>query len=289
MMTSTPATRLHKDKSKQWHDVLSELYDKFQQHGQRAMDTFDEEDVHQARVNCRKLMTLLRILDPNDTTELLPLFKKAQKRLGKVRDEDVLIDAFKDRRKQAKKLEQDQLARLLKAVIEEQKEHRRLYRKKLVSKLPKLQGKKLQKKWEPFLEQQLSELVAISDVNRLMRELEISYEQKKKHYRQIAKEQGLEADDTLTALHKVRIAAKELRYTAEAAGFALNAKFREHEQVYKGIQKELGHINDRHVWIEALEELEPKRVKFDADVRDELIGELRREMNEAIHENERVI
>ncbi|MFD1888120.1 CHAD domain-containing protein [Paenibacillus wenxiniae] len=284
-----PTTSLHKDRSKQWHDVLSELYAKFQQHGQQAVDTFHDEDVHQARVNCRKLMTLLRILDPNDETELLPLFKKAQKRLGKVRDEDVLIDAFKERRKQAKEQEQDQLAKLLKAVIKEQKEHRRLYRKKLVSKLPPLQGKKLHKKWKPFLEEQLPALVAASDVNRLMRELEISYEQKKKHYRQIAKAQGLEAEETLTALHKVRIAAKELRYTAEAAGFALNAKFREHEQLYKKIQKELGHINDRHVWIEALEELEPKRVKFDASVRDEFVGELRREMNTAIHENERVI
>ncbi|MEW4369493.1 CHAD domain-containing protein [Paenibacillus kandeliae] len=278
-----------KDKSAQWHDVLSELYNKFQQHGQQAVDDFDEEDVHQARVNCRKLMTLLRILDPNDQTELLPLFKKAQKRLGKVRDEDVLIDAFKDRRKQAKQQGQEHLVKLLKAVIKEQKEHRRFYRKKLVSKLPSLQGKKLRKKWEPFLEEQLPKLVANSDVNRLMRELEISYEQKKKTYRQTAKEQGLEADDTLTALHKVRIAAKEIRYTAEAASFALNAKFREHEDVYKKIQKELGHINDRHVWIEALQELQPKRVTFDTQVRDELIGELRDEMNAAIRENERVM
>lgn len=287
-MTSL-TTHQRKDKSAQWHDVLSELYDKFQQHGQQAVDDFDDEDVHQARVNCRKLMTLLRILDPSDQTELLPLFKKAQKRLGKVRDEDVLIDAFKDRRKQAKQQGQESLDKLLKAVIKEQKEHRRFYRKKLVNKLPQLQGKKLRKKWEPFLEEQLPKLVADSDVNRLMRELEISYEQKKKTYRQIAKEQGLEADDTLAALHKVRIAAKEIRYTAEAASFALNAKFREHEDVYKKIQKELGHINDRHVWIEALEELQPKRVTFDTQVRDELIGELRDEMNAAIRENERVI
>ncbi|WP_411349896.1 CHAD domain-containing protein [Paenibacillus sp. WLX2291] len=287
-MTSS-ATHQRKDKSAQWHDVLSELYGKFQQHGEQAVDTFDDEDVHQARVNCRKLMTLLRILDPNDQTELLPLFKKAQKRLGKVRDEDVLIDAFKQRRKQAKQQEQDHLVKLLKAVIKEQKQHRRFYRKKLTSKLPQLQGKKLHKKWKPFLEEQLPKLVADSDVNRLMRELEISYEQKKKTYRQIAKEQGMEADDTLAALHKVRIAAKEIRYTAEAASFALNAKFRDHEQLYKNIQKELGHINDRHVWIEALEELKPKRVTFDVEVRDALIDELRNEMNAAIRENERVI
>ncbi|WP_411346331.1 CHAD domain-containing protein [Paenibacillus sp. WLX1005] len=287
-MTSS-ATHQRKDKSAQWHDVLSELYSKFQQHGEQAVDTFDDEDVHQARVNCRKLMTLLRILDPNDQTELLPLFKKAQKRLGKVRDEDVLIDAFKQRRKQAKQQEQDHLVKLLKAVIKEQKQHRRFYRKKLTSKLPQLQGKKLHKKWKPFLEEQLPKLVADSDVNRLMRELEISYEQKKKTYRQIAKEQGMEADDTLAALHKVRIAAKEIRYTAEAASFALNAKFRDHEQLYKNIQKELGHINDRHVWIEALEELKPKRVTFDVEVRDALIDELRNEMNAAIRENERVI
>ncbi|WP_322904275.1 CHAD domain-containing protein [Paenibacillus campi] len=288
-MTPTMTNASRKAKAEQWRQVLSELYNKFQQHGQQAVDSFDEEDIHQARVNCRKLMTLLRILDPDDTTELLPLFKKAQKRLGKVRDEDVLIDAFKQRRKQAKQQQHAHLVQLLKAVINEQKDHRRVYREQLVSKLPKLQGKKLRRKWEPFLEQQLPQLVAIADVNRLMRELEIAYEQKKQHYRHSAKQQGLEADDTLAALHQVRIAAKELRYTAEAASFALNAKFREHENVYKNIQKQLGHINDRHVWIEALEELKPERVKFDEQVRDELIGELRHEMNIAIHENERVI
>ncbi len=288
-MNQTATNAMRKDKTEQWKQVLAELYDTFRQHSEQALQTFDDEHVHQARVHCRKLMTLLRILDPSDETDILPFLRKSQKQLGKVRDEDVLIDAFKARRKKAKQEGNEELSKLFKAVIQEQKQRRDKYRDKLTDKLPRLQGKKLHKRWQPFIEEKLPALVATSDVNRLMRELEIAYEQKKKDYRRIAKEQGIEAAATLEALHQVRIAAKEIRYTAEAAAFTLNAKFREHESTYKHIQKELGHINDRHVWIEALEELSSKKVGFDSDVRDQLIAQLRGEMTTAMKDNERII
>ncbi|WP_458118894.1 CHAD domain-containing protein [Paenibacillus sp. Z6-24] len=288
-MNQSITTVNRKDKTEQWKSVLNELYDKFQDHGQQAVKNYDDEAIHQARVNCRKLMTLMRILDPEQQTGLLPIFKKAQKRLGKVRDADVLIDAFKDRRKQSKEQGLDDEAALLKAAIEEHKEQRQFYRKKMVKKLPKLQGKKLKRQWQEFTENRLPDLAVRADVNRMMRELEISYEQKKQTYRQTAKAEGLESAETLDSLHKVRIAAKELRYTAEAAEFALNSKFRDHEETYKRIQKELGTINDTHVWIESLEELDAKEMGVDEKVRARFVDKLRTEMIAAIEEQQRAI
>lgn len=48
------------------------------------------------------------------------------------------------------------------------------------------------------------------------------------------------------------MAAKELRYTASAASFALNQKFHAHEEIYKQIQDQLGLINDKRLWLETL-------------------------------------
>lgn len=92
-------------KTRQWEQAMIKLYVNFRDYSKDALKGFGEENIHQSRVNSRKLLTLLSILDPDHSAagELYTRFKKAQKRLGKVRDADVLIESFKERRQIAKK------------------------------------------------------------------------------------------------------------------------------------------------------------------------------------------
>lgn len=147
-------------KTKQWEQALNHLYINFWDYSHDALNKFADEDIHQARVNCRKLLSLLSILDPRHTSGLYPIFKKAQKRLGKVRDADVLIESFKNKRKQAKENGDSKTADLLKAVIAYQKDKRKTYRKKLTNELPELINEGLEEKWKTFLSEQLEALVA---------------------------------------------------------------------------------------------------------------------------------
>ncbi|MEK5024504.1 CHAD domain-containing protein [Paenibacillus sp. FSL M7-1046] len=275
-------------KTRQWEQAMHKLYINFRDYSKDAIKNFDDEEIHQARVNSRKLLTLLSILDPDHSAaaELYSVFKQAQKRLGKVRDADVLIESFKERRKSAKEAGEVKTAELLKAVIKHQKDKRKEYRKKLEAELPKLAGKELDGLWEAFRSSTLEPLAAKRDVNVVMRELEVAFEQKKKTCKTLFKGPGAESQEAFDALHELRIAAKELRYTANAAAFALNQKFHAHEEIYKQIQEQLGEINDKRVWLETLNSIGRDELGVGKKTWNEFTDALRTEVLEALHHNE---
>ncbi|MBW4084270.1 CHAD domain-containing protein [Paenibacillus sp. S150] len=288
-MTDLQATKDGQiSKAGQWELALNKLYINYRDYSKDALLEFGDEDIHQARVNCRKLLTLLSILDPEQlvTAKLYNTFKQAQKRLGKVRDADVLIESFKDRRKQAKEDGKGKTAKLLKAVIRHQKNRRKKYRKKLADKLPKLSGKELNGQWEAFLGSDLEDLAAKRDANVVMRELEVAFEQKKKICKDLFKGPDAESKKAFDALHQLRIAAKELRYTASAASFALDQKFHAHEEIYKDIQEQLGTINDKRVWLEILQAIGRGELGAGRKAWAELTDSLSAEVLEALHHNE---
>lgn len=181
MTTEHPSKDRQMSKSRLWEQALTKLYINFQDYSKDALNGFADEDIHQARVNSRKLLTLLSILDPGHsvTADLYSSFKQAQKRLGKVRDADVLIGSFKERRKAAKAADQPKTAKLLKAVIRHQKAKRKKFRKKLKKELPGL-IRALEAPWTHFIGNGLAELAARTDANVVMRELEVAFDQKKK-------------------------------------------------------------------------------------------------------------
>lgn len=277
------------NKTRQWEQALNKLYINFRDYSKDTLRDFGDEDIHQARVNSRKLLTLLSILDPEHlvTADLYTTFKKAQKRLGKVRDADVLIESFKERRKLTKDNGESKTAELLKAVIKHQKDARKKHRKKLAGELPKLTGQELDVHWDTFLEKQLESLAARKDANVVMRELEVAFEQQKKTCKTLFKTPEAEASkEAFEALHELRIAAKELRYTASAAAFALNQKFHAHEEIYKKIQEQLGDINDKRVWLETLQSIGRNELGISKKIWNEFMDSLKAEVLEALHHNE---
>ena len=274
-------------KAEQWEQALRLLYINFQDYSKSAVKKFDDEDIHRARVNSRKLLTLLAILDPSHSSGLYPIFKKAQKLLGKVRDADVLIDSFKKRRKQSQEAGDSKSAELLKAVILHQKDKRKKYRKRLADELPSLAGgKKLDELWNTFLSESLPALVAKKDANVVMRELEIAFEQKKKACRTLFRGPEGDSEESYEALHRLRIAAKELRYTANAAAFALNQKFHAHEQIYMKIQDQLGQINDKRVWLKTLDRIGREELDIGKKAWDVFTDTLKAEVLDALHQEE---
>ncbi|MFD1910040.1 CHAD domain-containing protein [Paenibacillus rhizoplanae] len=274
MTTEPQAMHRQLSKSRQWEQAMNKLYINFQDYSKDARKGFNDEDIHQARVNSRKLLTLLSILDPGHTAtaDLYDSFKQAQKKLGRVRDADVLIGSFEARRKAAKAAGDKKTAKLLKAVIGHQKDTRKASRKKLKKALPKLSGQALEALWTPFIETGLEPLAAKKTPMSPCASLKSPLNRRKKACKTLFKGPAAETQEAFEALHELRIAAKELRYTANAAAFALDQKFHAHEAFYKDIQDQLGLINDKRVWLETLQSIGREKL----DVGKKSLGRLHR-------------
>lgn len=284
----TTGTTVHSPRAQgpeQWEKAMSGLYADFKKYGNQALDDFDDEAVHQARVSSRKLMTLLAVLDPGDASGLHAGFKRAQKALGKVRDADVFILAFRKRRKKAKRSGDKKTAKLIKAVIRHEKAERKDYRKKLAGRLSEIMGGGLDGKWNAFIKERLPVLLEDKDVNAAIRELETAYEQQKMRCRTLFKDAGGNLEEALDELHKLRILAKRIRYTAGAASFALDRKFYAYEEIYKEIQSDLGEITDRNVWLKTMNSIGRKELSAGDETWDEFLGSIRAELKNRLQEN----
>lgn len=285
MTTGTEVQGAEASRAQQWEQAMSELYASYLDFGKKALKDFDDEAVHQARVSSRKLITLLSILDPEDASGLRAYFKRSQKRLGQVRDADVLIQSFKERRKEAKLEGDKKTAKLLKAVILHQKEKRTRQRGKLADELPGMLNGEKDGKWNDFIKERLPALVAEQDVNVAMRELEVAFEQQKKRCKELLGQEDPASREALDELHKLRLLAKRIRYTANAASFALDQKFHANEAIYKDIQSELGEITDKRMWLDRLEKIGRKELGASRDTWNAFVGKLQAELTEALRRN----
>ncbi|NGZ77031.1 CHAD domain-containing protein [Saccharibacillus alkalitolerans] len=272
------------DLVEQWREALEGLYAEFRKRSRAALKDYDEEDVHQARVSARKLLTLLTVLEPDGETGLYRPIKQAQKRFGRVRDADVLIGEFKTLRKEAKQEGRDEEASLFKRMAKLEKEERKDQRKKLSRKLPKIVNGKLDRRWKAFLEKDLPEFAGSADVRGSLRDLKDDYRKRRHFYQVTADREGRYSNEALDALHQVRIAAKRCRYTAEAAEFAIDDKQAEEAEQFKLIQKQLGEVNDRHVRIVIADDYGPEALGADESSWSSFRGRLDEQLREAMAE-----
>ncbi|MBY9079909.1 CHAD domain-containing protein [Paenibacillus sp. HN-1] len=271
--------------AEQWEQALTELYDEFLQYGRQAVEDYDKEAVHQARVGSRKLLTLLSFLNPEDVTGLRGDFKRTQKALGKVRDADVLIPDLRMRRKTAQEDGERKTAKVLKAVLRRQKAERKSMRRKLSKKLPPLLESGQDIKWNAFVKEQLPSLLQNKDVNISLRELEVAFEQQKKRCREILRGAQADSGEAMDELHRLRIIAKRIRYMAGAASFALDRKFYAYEEIYKEIQSKLGEITDKHVMLKTMSKLEPDELEVSPKAWDKFLHSLHDELEDALRNN----
>jgi CHAD domain-containing protein len=229
-----------------WRDRLDEYDRKFMESAGAAVIARDEESVHQARVNMRKLMALLKLLDADDREGFRDALQHAMKPLGKLRDRDVLIAQFKRRRK----AEEDKDTRkMLKRFIRLQKTQRESVQKKLEKKLYPVFRKQYRKSWREFLGKKLEEYAVITDVSAVFRKREREYKAGFKRYEEHRKTFGSSDPATLSKLHEVRLLVKELRYILKCADFALDQRYAKKAEFYESLQERLGDVNDCRTWL----------------------------------------
>ncbi len=206
----------------------------------------DPEAVHDMRVGIRRLRAALDAAAPFSKPKA---FRRQERRvkaladaLGAVRDADVLLEFLRDRLGAAGEEERPGLARLI-AAIEAEREDDRVA---LLAALDRLPEDDFAGGFERFARKLRKENKPTGAVAR--RALAAS----------VAKFAGradaFDDPEDAEELHRLRIAAKRLRYTLELFGTALGDETPGLIEELKGLQEGLGTIHDRDVLAELLVE-----------------------------------
>jgi CHAD domain-containing protein len=262
--------------SQVWKKGLEKSFQKVKRYSAAALSFKDEEDLHQARVNNRRLISFLKLMERSPEQEkLLKLLKKAHKLFGGVRDRDVLVEAFKKKRKAAEGKKQ---RKLLQSFIQIQKQERKRERAKLKKKLPRLIAGKLDQRWKAYMDSviavEMHEEQLLAYVNRL----EEQFDHRRVSFEQLKQGEGMEHPETLKALHRVRLLVKELRYILKHADIVKSGEWSKKRQYYENLQEPLGEINDCRVWLERWKEVKPKELGAESKDYKRLISQLNEEL-----------
>jgi|GEM_PF-1396877 len=262
---------------------LEALFARFRAHAEASLAEGGRKDVHQARVHARRLSVLLEAWGGEAAAKVLVQLKKSRKRLGRVRDADVLIAWLKHRREAARESGDGRMARLLKRMIRRRSAARADGLEKLRRKLPKRLDK-LEREWAVFRQESLPRLGEAADPSGELARLEDKFELRRLKYERAAIAEGADSGAALGRLHKVRLAAKELRYAAEAAGDALDGRGWERFTACKEIQKQLGGINDIRFRLEAVSLAKPGKSGSSREAKMRLQAELKAELKAGLEE-----
>lgn len=229
-------------------DVLCGRFDEVYKLRQAALQTEDIEGVHQMRVAIRRLRSALRDFSPllkrRAFTKSRRDLKKLGNALGTARDLDVAIAALTKLKKKAKN-------EIVKKDIELKTEIRLAQRQKVQTILKKtLEISAFEKMRERFLRAVETAVKANGKTAALSA--------KEAGNKVILKsiEEFCELSDSLynpfdcENLHKLRIAAKRLRYTIEIFKECFSDEFAPFAQEITEMQTFLGELHDRDIWIE---------------------------------------
>lgn len=206
---------------------LLETWNTFNHYMTEALTFQNTEDVHQARVHLRKLLTFMQLYDTKPST--YRQLKQLMEALGAVRDGDVLLQGL------AIETELDQ------AFADHMEANRAKDRMLLNSRVTE--------KMTPSLDQQVRRFIGGQMYRSLKKQDASAFLAKAKSERKHRVESHHHATskhDRLEALHKVRLAVKRERYLHE---YLLNYEekaSKDQVQKLKRLQTELGEMNDRH-------------------------------------------
>lgn len=257
-----------------WMALLDELLKKYLSKCAHALkDEDDREAVHHARTTGRKLQNLLEFIGVEKEHFLVEQIRAAHKKLGKVRDHEVLAEAFYNRAEQE---EDEGLASVYREMAE--KSDGKL-KKKLEDKLPSIINEEFKDSWSFFFKNELAGLVLPLNINSRLSQYERAFQESADHYQRTAKDHGDISSKGMNALHQVRIKAKGLRYIYQYVNKLEDGSYKERADYYKLFQKQFGEINDRKTW---LEEIEKHQKKLKSSKKD--IKRVKEQLNEELAE-----
>ncbi|TCI53381.1 CHAD domain-containing protein [Exiguobacterium sp. SH1S21] len=206
---------------------LLETWNTFNHYMTEALTFQNTEDVHQARVHLRKLLTFMQLYETKPST--YRQLKQLMEALGAVRDGDVLLQGLA-------------IETGLEQAFADHMEANRAKDRTLLN-------SRVTEKMTPSLDQQVRRFIGGQLYRSLKKQDASAFLDKAKSERKRRVESHHHATskyDRLEALHKVRLAVKRERYLHE---YLLNYEekaSKDQVQKLKRLQTELGEMNDRH-------------------------------------------
>jgi|GEM_PF-6535842 len=229
-----------------WKDYLQRLVSSYLDYCRLSLEQEDEESVHQARVHGRKIRATLEFIHVTNHP-LVDRLNDAHKRLGKVRERDVFITEFEERADQSTKEQHEEVYRQLSDQVGKK---RLKHQKKLKNKLPDIIDGSFVEQWEHFKDQELRYYVLPLQVDERIQEFENGFVESIEKYLEVSSQQERTDEETLDALHSVRIVSKKIRYIHNALHTIYASDYKEEAKYFKSFQRQLGEINDLKDWIE---------------------------------------
>ncbi|MGI8315668.1 CHAD domain-containing protein [Halobacillus mangrovi] len=234
-----------------WREQLKKLVTKYLKYCELSLEQpYDEENVHQARVNGRKVRAILEFIQVTNHP-LLDRLNAAHKRLGKVRQRDVFIEEFDERAKQASKKQHEEVYRQLSDQVGKK---RLKQQKKLNNKLPTIIDETFKDTWDFFKEKELRYYVLPLQVDVRIQEFENRFTKAVENYLEVVSKHHYEDEETLDALHSVRIISKKIRYINNTLHKIYASDYKQEARYFKSFQKQLGEINDLKDWLKMFDQ-----------------------------------
>jgi len=207
----------------------------------------DIEVIHNMRVSLRRLWaamtTFSHYFNQKKFFRLSQKTRTLARKLGKVRDLDVLIELLE---KHSKYLEEKPSTILTISYLVSQWQSERLKdRGKLFKYLEKLANKEFERKFLAFFDSTTQN--KYKETKKAKNEKKIFLDTLKNFYRHAPKE-----NFSSESLHQLRIAAKKLRYSLEFYEICFNHLLTNYLKILKEIQELLGDLHDCDVMIDLL-------------------------------------
>jgi CHAD domain-containing protein len=231
-------------------NIFLSLLDKLKSHASRILSSNDPEDLHQARVASRRLRLALSAFGKHLPRKLKPLrkdLKKFTKALGKARDLDIQLAFLNDLKAQPHSAE---ITAGLEKISLRLEENRRIKQENIIKALKQLGDKNIFKN----LEKHVPEINVKNDLKKIA---------KKQISKRLDELLGLEKyayqPKAAKKLHKLRIAAKHLRYALELFAPIYSKKLEPYTEISHTAQNFLGDIHDMDIWLETLPKIAKKK------------------------------
>ena len=218
-----------------------------------ALEHGDVPSLHRARVATRRLRELMPMLqiDPDAARKLRRRLRKITRRLGNVRELDVLLILI-DELHVSRREHREALARVAVAVARKRDEAR----KRLFDRVPIAEMWRLARKLERLTDEfeELEQSVGTIAARRWHWAVDVRLGRRAERLRSALEDAG--AVYLPERLHAVRIALKKLRYAAELAADIAGDKSTPDIRVLRRAQDTLGRLHDLQVLIDRVRQVQ---------------------------------
>ena len=216
----------------------------------------DIEALHDMRVASRRLREAMEIFRPCYEEEAFTTHyghvRRVTRTLGAARNLDVCVKFFSTFRKG---LSDSAQLEAVAYVLKREKKERRRVRRKMIRKLDKLHLKGMKKALRAFFSDSLVCGGKCEEEQDLVSHARVLLEERLESLSQYREAIGEESN--VEALHRMRIAAKKLRYALETLYVLFDERlFDEVYGIVVGLQERLGDIHDLDVFMEMIEDLQ---------------------------------